>query len=162
MPKGNQIIINAWNCYNTRFSNHDSFKTFLNKVASESFSKVLDGPKVISIDGTDLCASIVTSNFNLTLHGFKSSKEIVVDIHSYANIDHNKVVSQLINHFNLDLRSVKITPVTSTSGEVMECEEAGCTRRASSSWHGLKVCRDHYEWYKARHENRLKEMDDIS
>lgn len=162
MPKGNQIIITAWNCYNTRFSNHDNFEMFLKQVASENFSKILDGPKVISINDTDICAYIVTSNFQITLHGFRSSKEIVVDIHPYTNIDQNKVVSRLISHFNLDLRSVKIVPVVSSSGEVMECEEAGCTRRATSSWHGLKVCSDHYEGYKARHENRLKEMDDIS
>ena len=162
MTKGNQIIINAWNCYNTRFSDHANFKTFLNQVASENFAKVLDGPQVVSISGVDLCAYMVTSNFQITLHGFKSSKEIIADIQPYTNVDHNKIVSRLISHFNLDLRSVKVTPVNNSAGEVMECEESGCTRRATSSWHGLKVCRDHYEGYKARHENRLNEMDDIS
>jgi len=39
-----------------------------------------------------------------------------------------------------------------------ECHEPSCTRQASKSWKGRKVCADHYDFYRDKEEKMYLEM----
>jgi hypothetical protein len=42
-----------------------------------------------------------------------------------------------------------------------ECQEPRCKSPATHDWGGRKVCQDHYEEYKEKHEQMLMDLDDI-
>ena len=41
-----------------------------------------------------------------------------------------------------------------------ECEEPRCTSIAVKDWKGRKVCQDHYDQYKEKHEQDLMDMNE--
>ena len=40
-----------------------------------------------------------------------------------------------------------------------ECEEAGCSRRATTEWNGRQICADHYDKYRDEKERRHVDLD---
>jgi len=157
------IIIKAQNC-NTDFQDESNFKVFLNKIAIENHSKPLDGPKAIARTGPSpgITAHITTEMFHATIHAFSSTKEIVVDVYPYTNLDPQKFVNRTIKHFNVDLNSISVnkSKEISSPSQVTECQEPNCIRRATKDWGGRKVCHDHYDFYRERNTQRIMEMDE--
>ena len=41
-----------------------------------------------------------------------------------------------------------------------ECEEPRCTTVAIKGWRGRRVCQDHYDQYKEKHERDLMDMNE--
>ena len=71
-------------------------------------------------------------------------------------------LNNLINELNIKLNLMpgQLSIEKVQTEETEECQEPDCRHPASDDWGGLKVCRDHYEKYKQRHDDRILSMDD--
>jgi S-adenosylmethionine/arginine decarboxylase-like enzyme len=144
------ISIDAWNCVSPRLKDNYAIDWFLRQIASLINTKILHGPNVVSRTGPyfGMSGSLITDTSHVAIHTFPGSSELTVDILSYEKINESELRDMIIKYFDLSLDSIKFVNFSGQQEQYIQCEEPGCTRKATKIWGGRKVCNDHYDYYR--------------
>jgi S-adenosylmethionine/arginine decarboxylase-like enzyme len=144
-----RIIIRAKNCRERTLQDLLSIETFLRNVVEELQAKVCHGPTTVKRSG----AMGGTTVFLVTDHGFlafsttPTLRMASFEVCAHADLEVERVRERFLKHFNESIANIRIMELSRKPLDEVECEEAGCTRRATRDYNGRAVCHDHYDEY---------------
>jgi S-adenosylmethionine/arginine decarboxylase-like enzyme len=181
--KKHHVIFEAKDCNWEALSNSLHISNCIRKIAELTNSWVLNEPIVVvrKMGVIGVTCALVTQSSHLIIHTFQETREASLDVYSYTPIDQNILKETFAKYFG-----VSISSVTSPEQQVLqkvvyqqspcscshhaasashqaqkeeehECEEPGCSRKATKVWGGRKVCNDHYDHYREK-DDEVKNM----
>ncbi len=160
MVRRNHIIIDIEDYDSNKLSDENFIRKIIENLSDHVEGKVVKGPEVI-YNGSGLTGMMITEFSQINLHSYPSMGDAAIDIYSIKAFDPVAIKKYLIKAFNLNLNSIKVKDVARVIDEIMiECEEHGCREKATKDWGGRKVCSDHYEWYRDKEHEFLKDTYD--
>ncbi len=182
--KKHHVIYEAKACNWDALSNNLHISNCIRKIAELTNSWVLNDPIVVvrKTGVIGVTCALVTQSSHIIIHTFHETMEASLDVYSYTPIDQNILKETFAKYFGVSVSSItspepvqiiqrvvhQQTPCScshhAASGshpaqkeEEHECEEPGCSKKATKVWGGRKVCNDHYDYHREQ-EEKVKDM----
>ena len=133
---------------------------FLNDLAKYLGESPTSRPVLLErkIEPMGISGSLLTNNLHLSIHTFKKTDEITVQIFSFVKQLTPQIVTYISRKYNLPFDELEYDN-SLNDNEITECQEPRCRVPAIKEWNGLKVCRDHYEEHEENQNRIIHDMN---